>query len=64
MKTQTIMRQGARADLASPKIPAKFRSDDEAGREAGVSGGTIRSPIVPILRTSAPVQLHAAPFHS
>jgi len=39
MKMEAIKRQGARTDLTSPKISAKFRSDDEVGQDAGVSGG-------------------------
>ena len=45
MKMEAIKRQGARTDLTSPKISAKFRSDDEIGQEAGVSGDTIRNYI-------------------
>ena len=40
-----IKRQGARTDLTSPKISAKFRSDDEVGQDTGVSGDTIRNYI-------------------
>ena len=55
MKMEAIKRQGARTDLTSPKISAKFRSDDEVGQDAGVSGDTIRNyialtQIVPELR--------------
>ena len=32
MKMEAIKRQGARTDLTSPKISAKFRSDDEVGK--------------------------------
>ena len=45
MKMEAIKRQGARTDLTSPKISAKFRSDDEIGQDAGVSGDTIRNYI-------------------
>ena len=45
MKMDAIKRQGARTDLTSPNISAKFRSDDEIGQEAGVSGDTIRNYI-------------------
>ena len=45
MKMEAIKRQGARTDLPSPKISAKFRSDDEVGQDAGVSGDTIRNYI-------------------
>ena len=43
MKMEAIKRQGARTDLTSPKISAKFRSDDEVGQDAGVSGDTMLS---------------------
>ena len=33
MKMEAIKRQGARTDLTSPKISAKFRSDDEVGQD-------------------------------
>ena len=42
MKMEAIKRQGARTDLTSPKISAKFRSDDEVGQDAGVSGDNER----------------------
>ena len=45
MKMEAIKRQDARTDLTSPKISAKFRSDDEVGQDAGVSGDTIRNYI-------------------
>ena len=43
MKMEAIKRQGARTDLTSPKISAKFSSDDEVGQDAGVSGDTMLS---------------------
>lgn len=43
MKYEAIKRQGARTDLTSPKISAKLRSDDEIGRQMGMSGDTIRN---------------------
>ena len=43
MKLEAIKRQGARTDLTSPKISAKFSSDDEVGQDAGVSGDTMLS---------------------
>ena len=43
MKMEAIKRQGARTDLTSPKISAKFRSDDEVAQDAGVSGDTMLS---------------------
>ena len=46
MKMEAIKRLGARTDLTSPKISAKFRSDDEVGQEAGVSGDTVRNYIL------------------
>ncbi len=36
MKMEAIKRQGARTDLTSPKISAKFRSDDEVGQDMGI----------------------------
>ena len=42
MRMEAMKRQGARTDLTSPNISAKFRSDDELGQEVGVSGDTIR----------------------
>ncbi|HRM79751.1 MAG TPA: chromosome partitioning protein ParB, partial [Gemmiger qucibialis] len=51
MKMEAIKRQGARTDLTSPKISAKFRSDDEVGQDAGVSGDTIAlTQLVPELQ--------------
>ena len=43
MRMEALKRQGARTDLTSPNISAKFRSDDELGQEVGVSGDTIRN---------------------
>ena len=43
MRMAAMKRQGARTDLTSPNISAKFRSDDELGQEVGVSGDTIRN---------------------
>ena len=43
MRMEAMKRQGARTDLTSPNISAKFRSDDELGQEIGVSGDTIRN---------------------
>lgn len=45
MKMEAIKRQGARTDLTSPKFSAKFRSDDEVGNKAGISGDTVRNYI-------------------
>ena len=43
MRMDAMKRQGARTDLTSPNISAKFRSDDELGQEVGISGDTIRN---------------------
>lgn len=43
MKYEAIKRQGARTDLTSPKISAKLRSDDEIGRQMGMSGDSVRN---------------------
>ena len=45
MKYDALKRQGCRTDLTSPQVAAKFRSDDEVGQDAGVSGDTIRNYI-------------------
>ena len=45
LKMEALKRQGAHSDLTSPKISAKFRSDDSVGDEAGVSGDTVRNYI-------------------
>ena len=45
MKLEALKNQGARSDLTSPQLAAKFRSDDEVGQDAGVSGDTIRNYI-------------------
>jgi len=42
MKLEAIKRQGARRDLTSPQVAAKFRADDEVAKAAGVSGDTVR----------------------
>ena len=68
MKMDAIKRQGARTDLTSPNISAKFRSDDEIGQEAGVSGDTIRNYIsltqlVPELQ-QIPARWRTAEIHS
>ena len=41
MKLEALKRQGARTDLTSPQVAARFRSDDEVARDAGVSGDTV-----------------------
>ena len=43
MRMDAMKRQGARTDLTSPNISARFRSDDELGQAVGVSGDTIRN---------------------
>lgn len=45
MKMDAIRRQGARTDLTSPNVSAKFRSDDTVGEKDGVSGDTVRNYI-------------------
>ena len=42
MKMEAIKRQGARTDLTSPQVAAKFRCDDEVAKDAGMSGDTVR----------------------
>ena len=43
LKMEAIKRQGSRTDLTSPKISAKFRSDDIIGENTGISGDTVRN---------------------
>lgn len=45
MKLEAIKRQGKRTDLTSPNNSAKFRSDDEVGKQMGISGDTLRNYI-------------------
>ena len=42
MKLDAIKNQGARSDLTSPQVAAKFRSDDAVARDQGISGDTVR----------------------
>ena len=42
MKLEAIKRQGARTDLTSPQVAAKFRSDDAVAKDQGISGDTVR----------------------
>ncbi len=42
LKIEAIKRQGARTDLTSPQVAAKFRADDEVAKDIGVSGDTVR----------------------
>ena len=42
MKLDAIKNQGARSDLTSPQLAAKFRSDDVVAKDQGISGDTVR----------------------
>lgn len=42
MKLEAIKRQGARHDLTSPQVAAKFRADDTVAKDANISGDTLR----------------------
>ena len=42
MKLDAIKRQGARHDLTSPQLAAKFRADDTVAKDANISGDTLR----------------------
>ena len=42
MKLEAIKRQGARTDLTSPQVAAKFRSDDKVAEGTNISGDTVR----------------------
>ena len=42
MKLDALKRQGARSDLTSPQLAAKFRSDDAVAKDQGISGDTVR----------------------
>ena len=42
MKLDAIKNQGARSDLTSPQLSAKFRSDDAVAKDQGISGDTVR----------------------
>ena len=37
-----LKNQGARSDLTSPQVAAKFRSDDAVAKDQGISGDTVR----------------------
>ena len=50
MKLEAIKNQGARSDLTSPQVAAKFRSDDEVAKGQGISGDTVRR-LLPISTT-------------
>ena len=42
MKLDALKNQGARSDLTSPQLAAKFRSDDAVAKDQGISGDTVR----------------------
>ena len=42
IKLEAIKNQGARSDLTSPQVAAKFRSDDAVAKDQGISGDTVR----------------------
>ena len=42
MKLEAIKNQGARSDLTSPQVAAKFRNDDAVAKGQGISGDTVR----------------------
>ena len=42
MKLKALKNQGARSDLTSPQVAAKFRSDDVVAKDQGISGDTVR----------------------
>ena len=42
MKLEAPKNQGARSDLTSPQVAAKFRSDDAVAKDQGISGDTVR----------------------
>lgn len=44
MRLEVEKKQGARTDLTSPQLAAKFRSDDEIGKSLGISGDTLLLP--------------------
>ena len=42
MKLEALKNQGARSDLTSLQVAAKFRSDDAVAKDQGISGDTVR----------------------
>ena len=42
MKLEALKNQGARSDLTSPQVAAKFRSEDVVAKDQGISGDTVR----------------------
>ena len=55
MKMEAIKRRGARTDLTSPQVAARFRSDDEVAKDEGLSGDTVRR-YVRLTELSPPLQ--------
>ena len=55
MKMEAIKRRGARTDLTSPQLAARFRSDDEVAKDEGLSGDTVRR-YVRLTELSPPLQ--------
>ena len=55
MKMEAIKRRGARTDLTSPQLAAKFRSDDEIAKNEGISGDTVRR-YIRLTELSPPLQ--------
>ena len=43
MKLEALKNQGARSDLTSPQVAAKFRSDDAVAKDQGISGDTLKT---------------------
>ena len=55
MKMEAMKRRGARTDLTSPQLAAKFRSDDAVARNEGISGDTVRR-YIRLTELSPPLQ--------
>ena len=55
MKMEAMKRRGARTDLTSPQVAAKFRSDDEIAKNEGISGDTVRR-YIRLTELSPPLQ--------
>ena len=55
MKMDAMKRRGARTDLTSPQVAAKFRSDDEIAKNEGISGDTVRR-YIRLTELSPPLQ--------
>ena len=43
MTLEALKNQGARSDLTSPQVAAKFRSDDAVAKDQGISGDTLKT---------------------